>query len=97
MQSLRSIITGQASSAKRPTDKYLTRDFQALGLRLAEQLGDMSHKSLYIKLAKTNDPKILEEALSFVTDSTARNKGALFMWKLKKIKERNKASKPVTQ
>jgi len=30
---------------------------------------------------------ILEKALSFVVDSNAHNKGALFMWKLKKLKE----------
>lgn len=82
MQSLKSILTGVA----KPRDKYLTRDFQALGIRLSEELDDPSHKSLYIKLAKTVDAKLLEEALSFVADAQARNKAALFMWKLKQLR-----------
>ncbi len=67
-------------------DKYVSREFQTFGLYLAENLDDMKHKSLYIKLAKTTHRSILEKALSFVSDSNAKNKGALFMWKLKQIK-----------
>lgn len=69
-------------------DKYISREFQAFGIYLAEQLGDYKHKSLYIKLAKTVHRSILEKALSFVSDSTARNKAALFMWKLAHLKKR---------
>ncbi|KKW32070.1 MAG: hypothetical protein UY77_C0038G0008, partial [Candidatus Uhrbacteria bacterium GW2011_GWA2_53_10] len=34
-------------------DKYISREFQAFGIYLAENLGDYKHKSLYIRLAKT--------------------------------------------
>ena len=67
-------------------DKYISREFQTFGLHLAEQLDDYKHKSLYIKLAKTVHRSILERALTFAIDSTATNKGALFMWKLKELK-----------
>ncbi|EKD64834.1 MAG: hypothetical protein ACD_50C00288G0002 [uncultured bacterium] len=67
-------------------DKYISREFQSFGIYLAEELDDMKHKSLYIKLAKTTHRSILEKALSFVSDSNADNKGALFMWKLKQLK-----------
>ena len=67
-------------------DKYISREFQSYGIHLAEELDDYKHRSLYIKLAKTVHRSILEKALSFVSDSNARNKGALFMWKLKEIK-----------
>ncbi len=67
-------------------DKYISRDFQAFGIYLAEELDDYKHRSLYIKLAKTVHRSILEKALSFVSDSNADNKGALFMWKLKQLK-----------
>lgn len=67
-------------------DKYISREFQSFGVHLAEELGDYKHKSLYIKLAKTTHRSLLEKALSFVVDSKARNKGALFMWKLKQLK-----------
>lgn len=66
-------------------DKYISRDFQAFGLYLAEKLQEKKKKSLYIKLAKTIPRPILEEALRFVIDSKAKNKPALFMWKLKEI------------
>jgi len=38
-----------------------------------------------MKLAKTLPRAILEEALRFVVDANARNKAALFMWKLKEL------------
>ena len=69
-------------------DKYISREFQSFGIHLAESLDDYKHKSLYIKLAKTMHRSVLEKALSFVVDSNAKNKGALFMWKLKQLKEK---------
>ena len=72
------------------TDKYVSREFQTFGLYLAEHLDDYKHRSLYIKLAKTVHRSILEKALSFTVDSNAKNKGALFMWKLKELKNEKK-------
>ena len=66
-------------------DKYISREFQAYGVHLSEELGDHKHKSLYIKLAKTIPRALLEKALSFCVDSKAKRKGALFMWKLKEL------------
>jgi hypothetical protein len=57
---------------------------------LADRLDDYKHKSLYIKLAKTTPRAILDQALTFCVDSKAKNKGALFMWKLKEIKKNSK-------
>lgn len=78
-------------------DKYISREFQAFGIYLAEQLDDYKHKSLYIKLAKTVHRSILEKVLSFVIDSHAKNKGALFMWKLKELKSQNSNIKATSQ
>lgn len=75
------------------TDKYVSREFQTFGLYLSEQLDDYKHRSLYMKLAKTVHRSILEKALSFVTDSQAKNKGALFMWKLKELRQQVKSNK----
>lgn len=69
------------------SDKYISREFQSYGIHLAEELDDYKHRSLYIKLAKITHRSILERALSFCIDSNAKNKGALFMWKLKEIKK----------
>ena len=71
-------------------DKYISREFQSYGIHLAEELDDYAHRGLYIKLAKTYHRSILEKALSFCVDSHAKNKGALFMWKLKELKEADK-------
>lgn len=82
MDSLKQILKG----FNPVEDKYISREFQAYGMYLAEKLDDYKHKSLYIKLAKTIHRSILEKALSFSVDSKAKNKGALFMWKLKELK-----------
>lgn len=71
-------------------DKYISREFQAFGIHLSEELDDYKHRGLYIRLAKTVHRSILERALSFVSDSNAKNKGALFMWKLKQIRMNDK-------
>ena len=67
-------------------DKYISREFQSYGIYLSEQLGDYTHKSLYIRLAKTVPRAILEKAMSFVKDANAKSKPKLFMWKMKKLK-----------
>lgn len=69
---------------------HISQEFQDFGYRLAVNLEDMSHKSLYIKMAKTIDRKILEEALSFVVDSNAKSKARLFMWKVKELRNASK-------
>ncbi len=66
---------------------YITQEFQDYGYRLALELDDLKHKSLYIKMAKQEDRALLERARSFVIDVQAKNKGALFMWKMKQMKE----------
>ena len=84
MQSLKQLI-----QAKSPVDKnkFVTREYQDYGYRLAEQLGDLKHKALYIKLAKEVDRATLDQCRRFVMDSNADSKGALFMWKLAQIKK----------
>lgn len=71
-------------------DKYISREFQSYGIKLAEDFDDYSHRGLYIRLAKTHPRALLEKAYTFVIDSNAKNKGALFMWKLKELKTEDK-------
>jgi hypothetical protein len=76
------------------TDKYVSREFQKYAYDLAEELGDMAHKSLYMKLAKETPRILLEKARSFVKDAVnARSKGRLYMWKLQQLKLEAKAKK----
>jgi hypothetical protein len=71
------------------TDKYISREFQKYAYDLAVELGDLAHKSLYMRLAKTTPRALMEQARSFVKDaSNAKSKGRLFMWKLKELKNK---------
>jgi len=75
------------------TDKYVSREFQKYAYDLAVELGDLPHKSLYMKLAKNTPRILLEKARSFVKDAeNARSKGRLFMWKLKELRKDSKIS-----
>lgn len=71
-------------------DKHVSREFQAYGLHLAEELDDYKHRGLFIKLAKTHPRGLLEKAFTFAVDSNVDNRGALFMWKLKELKNEGK-------
>jgi len=83
MQSIKKILKDFDWDRK----KYISREFQDYGYRLASELNDLDHKSLYIKLAKETPRKLLEEAKIFVKEAyEVKNKGRLFMWKLKQIK-----------
>ena len=74
---------------KRP--KNLATEFQEYGVFLADTLGDQKHYSLYIRLAKKTDRKLLEEALSFTKGYTeAKSKARVFMWKLALLKKSQK-------
>lgn len=71
--------------------KYVHHEFQDFGYRLAVQLGDVGHKSLYIRLAKKEPREMLLAALSFAKDyPRAKNKGKIFMWKLKGLRQERK-------
>ena len=82
MKSIKEILEGRGTQKR-----YITREFQHYGYRLAEGLDDLEHKSLYIKLAKEENRELLQKAWDFVKDSRAKSKGRLFMWKLKKLRD----------
>jgi len=88
--SIRGLV--QAKQDHTEVNRYISREFQDYGYDLASRLEDASHAGLYIKLAKTLPRTILERAYSFVADyPRAKNKGKLFMWKIKQIRTELKA------
>lgn len=90
MQPVRDILKGFDWDQK----KYITREFQDYGYRLAEELKDLKHKALYIKLAKELPRKILEEARTFVKGAlSVKNPARLFMWKLAQLKKEQQQKK----
>jgi len=90
MEEIREII--KLKSIK--SDKRNKYEFQAYGNRLAEELGDLKHRALYIKLAKQEDRKLLELAREYVLASKkATTKGKLFMWQLTELKKKKLPSK----
>lgn len=85
MKSIANIID-EAGHKDRP--KNLTTEFQVYGVYLAETLEDTKHYSLYIKLAKELPRGLLEEALNYTKGYlTAKNKGKVFMWRLKQLRK----------
>ena len=74
--------------------KYISREFQDFGYRLALELNDKKNIPLYMRLAKTVDRAILESALSFVKDAkNVKSKSALFLWKMKDMRSKSKEVK----
>ncbi|MBI2325913.1 hypothetical protein HYU91_00845 [Candidatus Collierbacteria bacterium] len=70
--------------------RRISREWQDYAYRLALELSDKSHTSLYMRLAKNTPRPILEEARMFVKGAVnAKNKGRLFMWKVKELKDRD--------
>lgn len=68
--------------------KNIAYEFQEYGVYLAESLQDTKHYSLYIKLAKELDRKLLEEALNYTKGYYgAKNKARVFMWKLSELRK----------
>jgi hypothetical protein len=92
MQSISDILKQKGVVA----DYHNTHEFQAYGNMLAEKFGDPKHRTLYIKLAKEEERRLLEAALAFVMDTDKKfGLGKLFMWKLKELqKERAQKESP---
>jgi len=87
MQDLQKELQQKRLKFKKP-DRNVSRDFQIYGYEMAARLGDLKHKSLYIKLAKEEPRDRLEAAFSFAIDyPNAKSRGKLFMYKLKQLKE----------
>ncbi len=66
--------------------KYISKEYQYYGLRLAGKLGDSKRATMYIKWAKEKPRVILEQAFSFAIDyPNAKDRSKLFMWKVKQL------------
>ncbi|MDP1718832.1 MAG: hypothetical protein Q8L24_00170 [bacterium] len=65
---------------RRSGESRAYQSYQLTGLEIANILEDQSHKSLYIKLAKTRgEAKMLELAKNVAEKKDIDNKGAYFM------------------
>lgn len=83
---MKSIAKAIAEVKFKDRPKNISKEFQIYGVYLAESLQDTKRYSLYIKLAKTIDRKILEEALNFTKGYYgAKSKAKIFMWKLQQL------------
>lgn len=85
---MKSVSTIIAETRFKDRPKNISKEFQMYGVYLAESLEDTKHYSLYIKLAKDIDRRLLEEALNFTKGYySAKSKARIFMWKLKVLKQ----------
>jgi hypothetical protein len=79
---------------KRGSESKVYKKHQLVGLEIAEFLKDEKHKSLYIKLAKENDPeRLLGIAKEISRNKNVKNKGAYFMTVVKTLDIRHKTSR----
>lgn len=97
MLSAKSILLNNTlgTSTKSPPKRGARNEFQAYAYKLAHDLNDLEHLKIYLVLAKKVERPLMEQAYSFVSDAQTQEKGKLFLWKLKKIRdeidrERNK-------
>lgn len=74
-----------------PKQRRISREFQDYAYRLAVDLDDTAHTPIYMRMVKNTSRELLERARSFVTDSNARSKAKLFMWKVKQLKDEAKS------
>ncbi len=98
MKSIQDILKkspkGEIAKSMFDRHKYVTQEFQDYGYRIAYKLGELKSVSLYIKIAKEKPRAFVEQAFSFAIDyPNAKNRGRLFMWKLKQLEEERKEKK----
>ena len=96
MDSVKDLMKKDGDFKKNLTNrhKYVSKEFQDYGYRIALKLGELKSVSLYIKLAKEKPRAWMEQAFSFAIDyPNAKNRGRLFMWKLKELEKEYEAKK----
>lgn len=80
-------------AAQQPVkNPYVSQEFQDYAYRLAMDLStpeDRATISLCMRLAKQKPRALLEQARRFVVDARAKNKVALFLWKLKDLESKS--------
>lgn len=80
-------ITSPRRNPDSKTGKYAAHEFQDYAYKLAKDLRDLDNLKIYMKLAKTVERSLLERCFSYVADVNTEEKGRLFLWKLKKLRE----------
>ncbi|MCA9375329.1 hypothetical protein KC622_03290 [Candidatus Dojkabacteria bacterium] len=88
MDSIQDLLKDKKEFAKslQERHKYVSKEFQDYGYRIALKLGDLKRVSMYIKIAKEKPRALVEQAYSFAIDyPNAKNRGKLFLWKLKRL------------
>ncbi len=89
MQSAKSILLNNplVTNSTDAPKRRAKNEFQAYAYKLAHDLNDLDNLKIYLMLAKKVERPLMEQAYSFVSDSRTDERGRLFLWKLKKIRE----------
>jgi hypothetical protein len=71
--------------------RRISQEWQDYAYRLALELGDTEHTSLYMRLVKNTPRYLVEDAKNFVKDAKeVKSKAKLFMWRVKQLKDDKK-------
>ncbi len=84
---------------KQDDPKYIAHEFQDFAYRLAMELSNPNDREtigMCMRMVKRKPRALLEQALSYVKDANARNKVALFLWRVKEL-EKEKKEKEAAQ
>ncbi len=91
--SMQQVLDKYTDEMENPRGKQrrISKEWQDYAYRLAVELGDTAHTSLYMRLVKNTPRYMVEEAKNFVKGANeVKSGGKLFMWKLKQLKEEKK-------
>jgi hypothetical protein len=89
MKSLKDLMNKYEMEKDKP--RHISQEFQDYAYRLAVELEDVAHTAIYMRMAKRENRGLLDEARVFVKGAkSANNKGRLFMWKFKQLKDKQK-------
>ena len=80
--------------------KYIAHEFQDYAYRLAMELTNPEDREtigMLMRMAKRKPRGILDQALSYVKDAQAKNKVALFLWKVKEIEKEKREKEKTTE
>jgi len=85
-QKAKDILFNSFTAQSNTSSKHAKHEFQAYAYRLAYDLNDLVNLKMYLRLAKTIERPLLEEAYAYAIDSALENKSRIFLWKLKQVR-----------
>lgn len=95
IQSAKDILINYDIIGNKDKNRHPKHEFQAYAYRLASDLQDLPRLQIYMRLAKTVERSLLEQAYAYTIDSLSDDKGKVFLWKVKQLRKEIEKQKVV--